>query len=100
MLAEISVAPADHWDHMSPYVAESLQLIKNSGLDYQLGPMGTVIEGEPEAVFDLVKSLHLNMRKHSLRISTTIKIDDDVRRPTGRMIGKVVAVEEKIAGGH
>ena len=98
MLAEISVAPSDHWDHMSPYVAESVQIIKNSGLEYQLGPMGTVIEGDPEEVFDLLKLLHLNMRKHSLRVSTSVKIDDDVRRSSGRLIGKVVAVENQMQG--
>lgn len=96
MLAEISVAPSDHWDHMSPYVAESLKLIKRSGLAYQLGPMGTTIEGDPEEVFDLLKRLHMNMREQSMRVSTSIKIDDDVRRPAGRLEGKIKSVEEQL----
>lgn len=93
MLAEISIAPDDHWEHMSPYVAELIRMIKTSGLSYQLGSMGTVIEGDPEEVFDLIKRLHLNMREQSLRVATSIKIDDDVRRPSGRLQGKVQAVE-------
>ena len=96
MLAEISVAPSDHWDHMSTYVAESLRLIKSSGLGYQLGSMGTTIEGDPDEVFALIKRLHMSMREHSFRVSTSIKIDDDVRRPAGRLEGKIKAVEEQI----
>ena len=96
MLAEISVAPSDHWDHMSPDVAEMLKLIKASGLDYRLGPMGTTIEGDPEEVFALIKLLHMTMRTHSQRISTNVKIDDDLRRPSGRLQGKIRAVEEKL----
>ena len=32
MLAFFSVAPSDHWEHMSSYVAKSLKIIKESGL--------------------------------------------------------------------
>lgn len=97
MLAEISVVPSDHWEHLSPDVAEVVRLIKSSGLDYQLGAMGTTVEGEPDEVFALIKRLHMNMRQHSQRIATSINIDDDVRRPRGRLQGKVRAVEEKLS---
>lgn len=96
MLAEISVAPDDHWEHMSPYVVQSIRIIKESGLPYHFGPMGTTIEGEPEAIFELIKKLHMNMRQSSKRVSTLVKIDDDVRRPSGRLEGKVKSVEEKL----
>ena len=96
MLAFFSVAPSDHWEHMSPYVAKSLKIIKESGLTYELGPMGTTVEGDPDAVFDLIKKVHVNMRQFSKRISTQIKIDDDVDRPTGRIKGKMESVIKKI----
>ena len=96
MLAEISVVPSDHWDHLSPDVAETVRLIKSSGLHYQLGAMGTTVEGDPDEVFELIKRLHMNMRRHSHRIATSINIDDDIRRPTGRLQGKIKAVEEKL----
>lgn len=97
MLAEISVVPSDHWDHLSPDVAEAVRLIKSSGLDYQVGAMGTTVEGEPDEVFELIKRLHMTMRQHSQRIATSINIDDDTRRPNGRLQGKVRAVEEKLS---
>lgn len=96
MLALISVAPEDHWEHMSSDIAEAVRLLKESGLSYEVGPMGTTIEGDPEQVFEIMKRMHLEIRKKSKRVSTLIKIDDQVDRPIGRMREKVKAVEEKV----
>lgn len=96
MLAFISVAPEDHWDHMSPYVAKMIQMIKKSGLEYELGPMGTSIEGAPEAVFKVLEEMHMAMRKESKRVSTLIKIDDQVDRPLGRITDKVESVKKAL----
>lgn len=96
MIALISVAPEDHWEHMSSDIAEAVRLLKESGLSYEVGPMGTTIEGDPEQVFEIMKRMHLEIRKKSKRVSTLIKIDDQVDRPIGRMREKVKAVEEKI----
>lgn len=96
MVALISVAPEDHWEHMSSYIAEAVRLLKESGLSYEVGPMGTTIEGDPEQVFEIMKRMHLEIRKKSKRVSTLIKIDDQVDRPIGRMREKVKAVEEKV----
>ena len=96
MLAFVSVAPEDHWDHMSGEIAELLKLVRKSGLAFELGSMGTTIEGEPEAVFELLKNLHLAMRGRSKRVSTLIKIDDQVDRPLGRMRAKVESVQKKL----
>ena len=96
MLAFISVAPEDHWDHMSPYIAKIIKLIEKSGLDYELGPMGTSIEGAPEAVFKVLQEMHMAMRKDSKRVSTLIKIDDQTDRPVGRMKEKVKSVEKQL----
>ena len=96
MLAFISVAPEDHWEHMSGDIAKVIKIVKDSGLDYQLGPMGTSIEGEPDAVFKVMEAMHMAMRNSSKRVSTLIKIDDQVDRPLGRMKKKVESVQEKL----
>lgn len=96
MLAFISVAPTDHWEHMSPHIAKVLRLVQASGLDYELGAMGTCIEGEPEAVFRLLQEMHMAMRRDSKRVSTLIKIDDQVDRPLGRLREKVRSVKSKL----
>jgi uncharacterized protein (TIGR00106 family) len=97
MLAFVSIAPEDHWAHMSPDIAEVIKILEQSGLKYELGSMGTTVEGEPEAVFEIVKRMHLAMRGRSKRVSTLIKIDDQVDRPPGRMVEKVQSVREKLA---
>lgn len=95
MLAEFSVAPVGMEKGMSQYVAQSLKLIRESGLNHELHAMGTIVEGEPEEVFALIKACHLNMRSQVGRVVTTIKIDDKVG-VTGALSGKVASVKEKL----
>lgn len=97
MLAFFSVSPAGKGENLSEFVAGSLELIEASGLDYQMGPMGTTVEGEPEEVFDLILRCHMRMRGVASRVGTSIKIDDHVGR-TGRLKGKIESVEKKL--GH
>jgi uncharacterized protein (TIGR00106 family) len=96
MLAFISVAPADHWEHMSPYIADALKILQKSGLDFEIGSMGTTIEGEPERIFSVLQAMHMAMRGKSKRVETLIKIDDQVDRPLGRMKAKVESVRQKL----
>ena len=95
MLAIFSIAPHSGEEHLSPYVAQMIEKIKASGLDYQLTAMGTLVEGEPEAVFDLIRDCHLLIRSQSERVGTRIWIDDQVGR-SGRIKDKVKAVEDRL----
>ncbi|MEO0083062.1 MAG: MTH1187 family thiamine-binding protein, partial [candidate division WOR-3 bacterium] len=46
-------------------------------LKYQVGPMGTTVEGNLSDIFELVLQLHKAQMKMGVkRILTTIKIDD------------------------
>ncbi len=96
MIAFIAISPLDHWEHMSPYVAQSIRLLKESGLSYELGPMGTTIEGESEKVFEVMRKMHLAISKKSKRGSTLIKIDEDLDRPIRQMKDRVRSVEAKL----
>ena len=98
MLARFSVAPLNKWEGMSVEVAESLAIIKASGLSYQLTAMGTIVEGEPEEVFELIKKVHMNMRAKNPRVSTSIDIDDKVGM-SGQLKAKTSSVEEKLKTG-
>jgi len=98
MLAELSVVPLDKGPAgLSRYVAESLKIIEDSGLDYQIHALGTLIEGPSDKVFDVIRKCHENMARHSNRVVTTVKIDDK-KGATGTIKAKVRSVEEKI--GH
>jgi len=95
MLAIFSIAPHTGDEHLSPYVAQVIQKVKASGLDYQLTAMGTLVEGEPEAVFNLIRDCHIMMRGQADRVGTKIWIDDQVGK-TGRIKDKVAAVESRM----
>ncbi len=95
MLAFFTIAPTGADDHLSKYVAQMLDLIDTSGLDYQFGPMGTTVEGEWDEVMDLIARCHKLMAGQAARVGTTIKIDDHVGR-TGRLAGKMASVEKNL----
>ncbi len=74
-IVELSIFPIGKGEGLSPYVARVLKVIKESGLPYQLGPMGTSIEGELEEVMALVLRCIEELKKDCSRIYWTIKGD-------------------------
>ena len=92
ILLEFSMSPMGERDSVGRYVARSLEIIDASGLDYRLHAMGTVLEGEWDECFDVVKKCYNAMSSDCDRISCTIKVD--VRKgASGRLTGKVKSVE-------
>ncbi len=75
---EITIVPlGTNSPSLSQYVRVSYDLIKKSGLKFQLTPMGTCIEGEFKDVFALIEKIHNKFASLGIeRISTNIKIDD------------------------
>lgn len=92
MLVEFSIVPSGKEESLSRYVAKVLDLVDKSGLDYRLTPMDTVVEGEWDEIFPLIKKCHDLMREHSRRVITSIKIDDR-EGAKGRLEGKKQSVE-------
>jgi uncharacterized protein (TIGR00106 family) len=96
MLAEFSVVPLDKGHKgLSRFVAESIRIIEQSGLDYEIHAMGTLIEGPGEKVFEVIQLCHENMARQSDRVVTYVKIDDK-KGAHGTLEGKVRSVEEKL----
>lgn len=95
VLLEFSMFPLDRGDSLSPYVARSLEIVDRSGLDYQCHAMGTVIEGEYDAVMNVVHDCFRRMSEDCDRIECTIKLDYR-RGKTGMLKGKVASVEQKL----
>ncbi|WP_419787437.1 MTH1187 family thiamine-binding protein [Pseudodesulfovibrio sp.] len=77
----------------APYVAQALQIIKDSGLPYELGSMGTVMEGEYDEIMAVIKQCHDAMRQGSGRVYMTMAVDSR-EGDGGRMAQKVGSVEE------
>jgi uncharacterized protein (TIGR00106 family) len=95
MLAQFSIVPLGKSKGLSENVASIIEMVEESGLDYRLTPMATVVEGEFEVVMALIMDCHKLARKSSSRVITTITIDDH-EGAEGRISGKVQDVEKKL----
>ena len=75
LLAECSMFPTDKGESVSAYVAQIIDAIDHSGITYQLTPMGTILEGTWDEVFNLISRCFKILEPQCNRISTQIKID-------------------------
>ena len=95
VLLEFSMSPLEKGASVGDYVARSLKIIDESGLDYRLHAMGTIVEGEIDEVLALLKRCLEAMSADCERITCTAKLDYR-RGHTGRLATKVASVEEKL----
>jgi uncharacterized protein (TIGR00106 family) len=96
-MMEISVVPiGTGTPSVSAYVAGVVRVLEAAGLEYELGPMGTVVVGEVAQLLEVARQMHdAPFAMGAVRVATTIKLDD--RRDKELTIaGKIKAVEEKL----
>ena len=98
MLAELEIVPIGTENaSLSTLLAEVARLIDQSGLDYRVGAMGTVVEGDWDRIMVLAKQCHQAVLRSTNRVMTTIRIDDRKDQPgNGRIIQKVQSLEAKV----
>ncbi|NOY23561.1 MAG: MTH1187 family thiamine-binding protein [Acidobacteria bacterium] len=95
MIVEFSIVPFTGKESLSTHIAHIQRIVRKSGLSFRLTPMGTIIEGEPRAVFDLIYTCHMAMKEQANRVLTQISIDDR-GDDLNRMDKKILAVQEKV----
>ena len=95
MLAEFSVTPIGRGVSVGKYVARCLEIVDKSGTPYKLTPMGTVVEGDFDAVLGLIAKCHKAVARDCERVSTLIKIDDR-KGERGALETKVASVEKRL----
>jgi len=95
VLVEFSVVPIGAGVSVSPQVARVLKIVSDSGLPYKANPMGTVLEGEWDAVMEVVKKCHAEVMKDAERAITSIKVDDRKGKEE-RLERKLESVEKKL----
>ena len=72
MLAELEIIPlGTKTASLSALLAEVAKLIDSSGLDYRVGPMGTVVEGDWDQIMRLARQCHIAVLQSSHRVMTT-----------------------------
>jgi len=95
VLLEFSMSPLEKGASVGEYVARSVKIIDESGLDYRLHAMGTIVEGEIDQVLSVLKQCLETMAADCDRITCTAKLDYR-RGYCGRLQTKVASVEEKL----
>ncbi len=94
MMVQLSIMPISEDQHLSEPIAKAIKIIHESGLEYKLTPMGTLLKGEWKEVMNVVKKCHQTVSEDFDRVVTQIKIDD-VKNGDISFDDKIRAVEEK-----
>lgn len=96
-LAEITVFPTGTSSpSVSTYVAAAVRVLEEEAVDYQLTPMGTIVEGEVDTLLTVARRMHDAIFDQGVqRVSTLIRLDERRDKPM-TMEGKVASVAEKL----
>ncbi|GJQ57715.1 MAG: thiamine-binding protein [Candidatus Scalindua sp. AMX11] len=94
MVVNFTIVPIGEGSNLSTHIAKILKIVDESGLNYKLHAMGTILEGEWDKVIKLIETCHKSVLQNSDRVLTTITIDDH-KGQTNRITGKVESVERK-----
>jgi uncharacterized protein (TIGR00106 family) len=97
VMVDLCVVPIGVGVSVSEYIAECERVLAAAGLEHQLHPYGTVVEGDWDAVFAAVR--HCHERVHAMgapRVFTTLKIGTRTDREQ-TMTDKVDSVRRKLA---
>lgn len=95
MIAHFTVVPMGK-ESLSEDVARVIDLVDRSGIDYKLTAMGTIVEGQPDDVWTLIRKCHETMRASATRVITTITIDDREGK-SGAIRTKIDRIEKRLS---
>lgn len=99
-IVEISIVPLGlPGTSLGAYVARAVRVLQQSRLQYQLTAMGTIISGELDEIWPVLRRMHESCFTcgEVARVLTQIKIDDR-RDQVGDPARKVASVMTKLAG--
>ena len=96
VLVEFAMFPTDKGTSVSQYVSRIIKVIDNSGISYQLTPMGTVFETEtiPEALH-VLELAYQQLEPDCTRVYSSVKFDIQ-KEKSNRMKTKIQSIEDKI----
>jgi len=95
-MLSFAIFPTDRGISVSEYVSKVVENVKNSGFNYKLTPMSTIVETNTmEEALVIVNESYQILRPHSERVylSLTMDIKSGI---DSRMEQKVQSVESKI----
>ncbi len=96
VIAEFTIIPIGVGLSLSQYIAKCEQILRESGLKYELHANGTNVEGDWETVFTALKLCHESLHAMGVpRIHSEIKAGTRIDR-TQSMNEKVASVQAKL----
>jgi len=96
VLLEFAMFPTDVGESKSAYVGRIIDMIDQSGVSYQLTPMGTIIETQTLAeALAVVERAYAVLEHDCSRVYSSLKID--IRQGKNeRLSGKIASVEASL----
>ncbi len=96
MMAQFSILPLGKGTSIRKEVAQAVGEVESSGLSYRLTAMGTIVEGDWDAVFALLKKIRDRVLAGSDRLYMTVSIDE--RKDKSVTIESKVQAVESVLG--
>ncbi len=75
MIVQFSVNPMDS-EHISEDINKITAYLDKVGLDHEVGPIGTSIQGDWDTIMPVIQKCHQMIVRNHARVLTTITIDD------------------------
>lgn len=97
MLAELTITPMCETEDTADWLSNAIDIIDESGLDYQVTAMGTLIESNDwKALMDVIRQCHNTILSNCARVQTDIKIDE--HKGHTHMLEKRISEMEHLTG--
>jgi len=96
VLISFSIFPTDVAESKSMYVSQVIKMIRDSGVDYKLTPMATIVEtATMKEALEILEKSYAVLEPYSDRVYLSANFD--IRKnKDNRMEGKIESVEKKI----
>lgn len=96
VLIEFAMFPTDKGESASPYVSRVIKYIHESGYNYQLTPMGTIIETDTlSEALTIIEKCYQQLETDCNRVYSSIKLD--IRKgKNNRIKSKIDSIKSKI----
>jgi len=96
VLVEFAMFPTDKGESVSEYVSRIIKMFKESNINYQLTPMGTIFEvNKIEEATEIINKAYKLLESDCNRVYTVIKMD--IRKnKNNRIKQKINSIERKI----
>ena len=91
VIVQFTIFPMDVEGSLAPYVARAIAIIRASGLPFDLGPMGTTIEGDWDDIMKVVNDCRKDLESDCGRVYLNLTADCRKGRSNG-MASKVASV--------